>query len=258
MLDLSAIQIVGVMTLVFVGAILQGTIGFAAGVFSIPLMLLTGLELSQAIGVNLITSLVQSSVGVYSLRREIEWRDTLTPLILRWVSLPLGTWALWHVSDLQPGTVKSIIGVLLLTIMATQWFLRIEPREEVHVVWTILAFLSSGFLTGFCGMGGGLMALWVVAHRWNSQRSRGFLFVAFLTTLSPMLLIMLVVFREKIFTAYLLGLMGIPIALLGSWIGFTIGDRLPRIVLQRLIYGVLLVVSIRAVLTPFFQLLTLN
>ena len=120
------------------------------------------------------------------------------------------------------------------------------------------SFLSSGFLTGFCGMGGGLMALWVVAHRWNSQRSRGFLFVAFLTTLTPMFVIMLLLFREKILSAYLLGLTGIPIALVGAWIGFAIGDRLPRSMLQRLIYCVLLVVALRAVLIPIFQLLTFD
>ena len=253
MFEFSVFEISTILIILFTGGLLQGSIGFAGGVFGIPLLLLVGLSLPQAVAVNIVSNLPQNGLGAYRLRHDIHYRDTLGPVILRLVSLPIGLWALWQAHSIDPYQVKRVVGIILIVVLAAHWLCRVEPREKLHPAWTFVAFLSSGFLAGFCSMGGAFIALWVVAHDWSANRSRGFMFFMFLVTLGPQALLLLSVFRNEVPAAYGLGLAALPVSMTGTWLGLYLGGRLPRVALRRVVYAVLLVIGLRAILAPFFS-----
>jgi len=250
MCELSVAQLANILLILFTGAVLQSAIGFAAGVFGIPLLLLTGLSLPEAVGISQLHSVAHCSVGVYTLRRSIKFGDTVLPLVIRLAMLPLGLCAMWYAGAIDQNQVKQIVGCILLGILAILWGLRVQPRDSVSTVWTIVAFTVSGFVGGFCGMGGVFMALWVMAHDWSARRSRGFLMFLFLATLLPQAVVMLIVF-PKVTGAYQIGLAALPIALAGVWLGLALGNRLPREALRRLMYGVLLLIAVWSIINPF-------
>ena len=251
MWELSALQLANVVLILFAAGMLQSTIGFAAGVFGIPLLLLAGISLPESVGISLLHSLLHCSIGSYTLRKDIEFRDTLLPLILRVGMLPVGMWSMWYVGSVDQGQVKQIVGSILLIILVVMWRVRVTPRNVLPRRWTILSFVISGYLAGFCGMGGAFMALWVMAHDWSTRRSRGFMMFMFLVTLTPQAIGMLFIFPEKSVAAYQLGIVLLPVALTGTWLGLTIGNRLPRNSLRCLVYGVLLMIALWSIVSPF-------
>ena len=250
MWELSDVQLANILLILFAGAMLQSAIGFAAGVFGIPLLLLVGLSLPEAVGISQLHSVVHCSVGVYTLRQDIKFCDTVLPLVMRLAMLPLGLSAMWYAGAIDQNLVKQIVGCILLVILAILWCLRVQPRDAVPTVWTVVAFIVSGFIGGFCGMGGVFMALWVMAHDWSTRRSRGFLMFLFLATLLPQAVAMLIVF-PKVAGAYQFGLAALPVALAGIWLGMAVGNRLPREALRRLVHGVLLLIAVWSIVNPF-------
>ena len=250
MWELTVTQIVTILSILFASALLQSTIGFAGGVFGIPLLLWCGLDLPEAVGVSQLHSVMHCSLGVYSLRDAIVFRDTLLPIVIRMSFLPVGLLAMRQTQVIDPVYVKQIVGCILLGILACMCGLQVQPRSKLHWSWTVLAFVLSGFLGGFCGMGGVFMALWVMVHDWGPRRSRGFLMLLFLTTLIPQGTIIYCVFPE-VAGAYVIGLAAMPVALAGTWAGLRCGDQLPREGLRRLVYLVLALIAIRSIAEPF-------
>jgi len=186
-----------VLLILFTGGVLQGSVGFESGVFFIPLLLVIGLTLPEAVGIQMVCTIVQNGLGVYQLRHHIRLCETIFPVVLRYAFLGVGFWALCRVGTLDPNQVKQIAGVVLLGVLAAQ-------------------FGVSGVVTGLCAMGGPFMALWVMTHDWSPQRSRGFLFFIFLVTLTPQAIIMLIIFRGVVANAYLFGLLALPVSVAGA------------------------------------------
>lgn len=56
--------------ILFCGGILQSTVGFAYGLFAIPLLMWLELPLPQIIVAVLLSTFLQSFIGYYALRRE--------------------------------------------------------------------------------------------------------------------------------------------------------------------------------------------
>ena len=102
-------------------------------------------------------------------------------------------------------------------------------------------------------MGGPLMAIWVMAHDWKAERSRGFFFILFLTTLTPQALVLLFAFGDQVVEGFLFGFVVLPISLSGGWLGLKLGSRLKRKGLRQLVYMILILVALRAIATPFFS-----
>lgn len=123
-----------VLLILFTGGVLQGSVGFASGVFCIPPLLVIGLTLPEAVGIQMVYTIVQNGLGVYQLRHHIRLCETTFPVVLRYAFLGVGLWALCRLGTLDPNQVKQIVGVVLLGVLATQWSLRTEPRTTVPAV----------------------------------------------------------------------------------------------------------------------------
>jgi len=252
-MDVSLLQLLEVTAILFASSVLQGAVGFASGLFGIPLMMLTGLTLPEAVTVALIASGVQNLTGSWQLRREIDWSTTWRPVLIRTAAIPLGVWVLWLAGMLSEQRVKQIIGVVILAILIVQWLWRVRPRDSLHVGWEWFAFSLSGFMLGFCGMGGPPMVLWVMAHRWSSRKWRAFLFIVFLSGMIPQLLLLYAVFGDQIHSALLLGLVGVPITFAGTYFGLAIGHRLPLGALRAATYAILVLIAVMAIAAPLMS-----
>jgi uncharacterized membrane protein YfcA len=233
------------------GSTLQGIVGFASGLFSIPLMLLADVPLEHAIAVNLVASTVQSLLGVWRLSESLPWRTTLRPIAIRFVTLPLGGLLLYATRDWDHAVIKQIIGGILLAAVAAQACWRVKPREKLHSAWEWLAFSLSGTSAGFCGMGGPPMVLWVLAHQWDSARVRAFLFYLFVGGMPPQAAMMLWLFGLPILKTFGFAVLLTPFTASGALLGIAIGNRLPVERLRMLTFVVLLLIAVSAIASPW-------
>lgn len=252
LMDLTALQYLEVGVIFFLSSIVQGAVGFAAGLFGIPLLLMVGIDLPEAITISMVSSIIQSALGYYQIGHEVEVRDAVRPLVIRIASLPLGAAALWLTTEsLDPRQVKQVIGVVLLAIVVFQWAWNVQPRESLASFWEYIAFGLGGFMAGFCGMGGPPMVLWVMAHNWSAIKSRAFLFLMFLVGVPPQSLLLVWFFGwEKIAPALLLGLLGIVVMLLGTMVGLKVGGAMPKWRLRQVIYAMLTLIAVSNILAP--------
>ena len=250
-LDLLHVSLVAAIT--FAACLLQGMIGFGAGLLAIPLLVLAGLPVPQAIGVNVVTSAIQSAWGAYRLRNDLVIGDTWRPILLRLLVLPLGVLTLWWLDELDPQLVKQLLGGMILAIVIVQWVWRVEPRDHLHPGWEWLAFPIGGWMLGFCGMGGPPMVLWVMAHRWSNFRSRAFLFFVFFTGTVPHALCLWLIMGNEVLIGFLLGAVSLPFAWLGTSVGLRLGAQLPKARLRSISYMLLVLIALSAMAQPLIQ-----
>ena len=76
------------------GAMIQGAIGFAFGIFSIPLLVMTGLPLEQAITLVLGLIVIQTVASVWPNRQHIYWQDVLGITLPRFITVGGGIYLL--------------------------------------------------------------------------------------------------------------------------------------------------------------------
>ncbi len=236
--------------ILFASSLLQTIVGFGAGLLGIPLLMIAGFPPVQAVAIVTITSIIQSALGSYQLRRAIDLTDTRRPILIRLVMLPVGALLLWQLGQHSQQAVKQVIGVVLLLIVLIQWRLRIAPATKLHAGWQWFAFSSSGLLLGFCGMGGPVLGLWAVAHDWSPQRSRGFMFLVMLGGNVPLALIHMIIFGTLAGWGFAWGLYGLPWVFLGTLAGLSLGERVSKQGLRQLTLVVLALVGIQATVWP--------
>jgi hypothetical protein len=242
-----------VFAILLASSIIQGAVGFAGGLFAIPLLMLTGMPLPEAVSVNMIASTVQNALGAWRLRREIDYGLVWRPTWLRFVALPLGVWTLSLVGSSNKDIASQIVGSIILVILAIQWLLSVPPQDKLHWGWEIIAFMGGGFLLGLCGMGGPLMVLWVMAHRWPIIRAKAFLYFLFATGMIPQAFFLWFFFGPGIFTAMWLGILGTPALIIGMLLGLQLGSRLPDQVIRRLTVAILVLIATSAIVTPLWR-----
>lgn len=246
-------QYLTVFAILLASSVVQGAVGFAGGLFGIPLLILAGFSLAEAVSINMVASTVQNALGAWRLRREIDFRAAFRPTMLRFLMLPLGVWTLYVVGTTSKDLTSQIVGCIILLILAIQWLLSVPPQDHLHWAWEIGAFLGGGFLLGLCGMGGPLMVLWVMAHRWPIARAKAFLYYLFATGSVPHAFFLWLFFGEKIFVALWLGVLALPALVIGMLIGLQIASHLPDHVIRRLTIGVLVLIALSAIVTPLLS-----
>jgi uncharacterized membrane protein YfcA len=250
-MPLSISQYLLVILILFFSSVVQGAAGFAAGLFGIPLLMLTGISLPDAVAISIVASAVQNLAAAWQLRREIDFRLAVRPSLIRLATLPVGAWALSLLGPENKDLASQAVGVIVLAIVGTQSLLRVEPREKLHSAWEWIAFSLGGFLLGLCGMGGPPMVLWVMAHNWPMNRARAFLYFLFVTGMPPQALVMWLIFGNKILEAMVLGLTTIPALLAGMYLGLWLARLMSDRVLRGLSWVTLVLIAVSAIVMPY-------
>lgn len=236
--------------ILFASSVLQGAVGFASGLFGIPLLMLTGVSLPDAVAISLVASAIQNCIAAWQLRREIDFRRTALPILIRLATLPLGVWALYAIGRENKVLASQTVGVIVLAIVVLQWAWRVQPQECLHPAWEWLAFSMGGFLLGLCGMGGPAMALWVLAHDWPMNRARAFLYFVFVTGVPFQTLLLWFVYGTPILYSMLLGLAVLPAVLVGLYAGLYVSRLVPDRVMRTLSLIILALIAISAIVMP--------
>jgi uncharacterized membrane protein YfcA len=243
--DLAVIGLI--MTL---GSLLQGALGFASGLIGVPLLILSGFSQLEATVINFISTAPQNVFGAVQLSEHVEWRDVVWPTIFRAVAMPIGFFALEHTRELDHSIVKQIIGAFVLASVLTVMLLRGRPRERPPRSWTAAAFLTSGFLMGFGAIGGAPMVVYVNNLTWSAARSRAFMFLTSATLVPVMASYMIWKYHAIASAPATAALLVMPSVLLALGIGLRIGHRFDKARFRRVTYGLLIFVSLFAILSP--------
>ena len=233
------------------GIFVQASAGFAAGLIIIPSLLWCGFTIPEAQASMLVATIPQNAWGVWSLRESISARKSAWPGVGRILFLPIGCWALVGLQSFPMDRIKQVVGLVVLLVTIAIIVYKPKPRESLHPAWAFLAFPLSGFLQGLVGMGGPAMVFWIQAHDWSTRQIRGFLFTMYLISIVPALLVLYYYFGNLIFEPMLVAAATIPLLLLVTMVGIKFGDRLGRERLRRVTYGLLLLIGIAGIASPY-------
>ena len=233
-------------------SIVQSAVGFGYGLLAFPLLLfLTDLPVPGVISLMATSGFIQTSLSVYHHRRYVDWKGLFPCIVTGIIALQLGVWTLYHIEGLDRSTIKQITGGVLLAILIIQSVFSVQPRDSVHPLWGMIAFFLYGFVSGIVAMGGPFVVLWVMAHKWSNRQIRGAITATIFASIPFQVFLLFHQFGTGVLTAALLGLIYMPMALLGTVAGLWIGDRIPRKQLRRLTVGLLIIIAATAILHPF-------
>ena len=229
---------------------MQSVTGFASGLIIIPLMLWAGHGIPEAQAALLIATIPQNILGVYRFRNTIDYQVLKIPMVLRLLSLPLGIATLRLVDDFPVTAARQLVGLVVIGCVILLTYSKPKGGSTVSLPWTLLAFSTSGFFAGLTGTGGPMMVLWVQAHDWSTERSRGFLFAMYLTSLPFILGLLYLAFPHRILQASVSVIILLPALILVTQIGLRVGTQLGQQRLRRLTMGLLVLLGVVSILSP--------
>jgi uncharacterized membrane protein YfcA len=249
----SAQNIVVAASILCLASTVQSAIGFAYALVATPLLVWIGIPLPNVITLVAVCSFVQAIIGARHLRASVPWRSTLIATIVRAGMLLVGLLILRRISGLDIYTIRFVVGVVLCLLVITQVVGKVRPAENRHWLWGGLAFSTSGLLAGACGMGGPPLVLWAMAHDWPAEKIRGFLFTVFTATIPIQIILLYFTFGTDILLTAGTALLLAPAVFLGAAIGLPLGNRLPRPVLNGIVYATLLVIGLSSIIPRVIQ-----
>lgn len=232
---------------------IQGIVGFAFNIFAIPLLIWSGLGLSEAISITSIPILVQSATSTYKLRAYVRWKDVGIASFIRYIGIPIGIYLLMLISTFDKESIKQVVGIAILVVVASQIFLKIEPRDSIGAIWTFIAFFASGITLGMVSMGGPPAVIWVMANKWSAITSRAFLSALFFFAAPMQIILLYYHFGSTLLNYFLIGLLFSPIVITGTLIGVKLGDFLDREMLKKIVLLLLVLTSVVSIVSPYLR-----
>ena len=246
-MELSLAQIIAAAVAVCFGAVVQGAVGFAYGLFTIPVLLWLRVPLAQAAAMVATASLIQTTIAVAKLRHHVPWRAALSAGALRTATTVPGVMLLRHLAEASLGEIRLVVGCIVVGAVTMECLGRGKVRTSLHPAWGVAAFSASGLLFGSCAIGGPPLVLWAMAHPWSNRTTRAFLYAVFMTTIPVGLALWFAVRGQPVLWGALAGALMFPVVMLGSAVGLRIGDRWSKPLLRRIVYGLLIVIAVSAI-----------
>lgn len=242
------LQLIAAGLILLSAGFLQGTVAFGFALLSVPLLLMVGLPVPVVLTITAVCAAVQALSGVQQLHHTVPWKEVGMSVAVRSVTMLLGVWVLRRLAHSPVSQITFWIGfvLLLLVVLLAVW--RPQPRARLHSAWSAAAFCASGFAGGLCSMDGPPLVLWVMAHDWSAERTRAFLFAAFMSVVPLQLSLLYWAFGSDVLHGMIWGAVLSPAALVGSLLGLRIGARFSKPLLRRLAFVLLTAVALSAML----------
>jgi len=238
--------------LVLLGAsMIQAMIGFAFNLIAIPLLIWGGFSLAESVAMTSIPIFVQLSLNSWKLRHHIVVRDLPLPVIIRFITLPIGIALLYTINGLDTTLIKQFVGVILLGIILVQLFVHFKPREHLHHVWDIIAFGLSGMMLGMTGMGGPPVVVWLMAHDWNPMRTRAFVSILFLVSAPVQIALLYWKLGEQVGDAFVWGVAFLPLVIIATLVGIRIGNTFDKKRLEKAVMFFLFLTALVSIFSPY-------
>ena len=241
------------LTILGLAALIQATVGFAAALFGLPLLLLAGNDLVDSQVMIITAMLPQNFLAVWKLRRSIDYREVLLPAAIRIGALPLGIAGLALVITWSSAAINQLVGIIILAAVFFQSLVGIEWKTARRWYWMLTTFGGSGILQGLSGMSGPPLVLWVHGQRYSADRARAFLFALYISNYRPQMVLLYARFGDRVFHAAFIGALSLPIVLACALLGIRLGSRLGDRWLRPITYACLVCLALRSILDPWIQ-----
>ena len=248
--DYTSNQLIVLLITLFLGGILQSTVGFGYALLCIPIFVAAGIPLNEAVIIIVCSAFFQSLYTFYTLRKEISIKKSFLPASIRIVALSIGIAILSRINDLPKEKIQLFIGIAVLSLVLLLWFWKPKKsrEEELPVQWTFLTFTVSGIFSSISGMGGPPIVIWSLYQPWSAKKIRAFLFSIYLLTMPPQFLFFYLKFGNSTLKAMLISMLSVPIVLLGSFNGQRIGNKLNKNQLKNTAFALLLIIALKSIL----------
>ena len=233
--------------IMFAGSIVQGTIGFALSMISIPLLVEAGFSLSRAVALATVATGIQEAFGVYDLRKHIPWKEVRWAATIRFVAVAVGVLLLRSVETMDAELVKKLVGAVVLLGV----FIRTVGGRRAKGEWpmpvSIAAFSLSGLLAGLIGTGGSPIVLWVTSHEFPAKQARAFTMMLLLLNAPIQIILMLLLTQTMTPDIFHMALILTPVIYVGTEIGVRIGNQFSKPTLNAVELVALVMVSLVAI-----------
>ena len=240
-----------------VASAIQGVVGFGLALFSVPLLVLIGVPLLPAIFLVMVVSCVSALLGVRRLRGDLQPKLAVQASLARVLGVFPGYLAALLTAGSSPANMKAAMGFAIgLGVMAQARKLfgrgpNLPEGTEPNGKLAPYAFLSSGFLTGWLGMGGPPLVFWLLTGRQDARKTRAFLYSVYVLTIPFQLALMTYHCPSTMWRALPILLLALPASLTTTSYFLKWGDRLEVAKLQKLSLGLLTLLSAKAFLDWF-------
>jgi len=220
----------------FFGGFTSGLTGFAAGlvVSGVWLHIITPLQTAVLIAAY---GIVNQSYGIWKVRHALQWRLILPFVIGGAVGVPLGAYLVTYIN---PAHLRIGVGILLIAYstynLARPNFTPIRSNPAIDAGIGVL----NGLLGGLTGLGGVISTIWVqLGGRPKDAQRAIFQPVLFITMTMTTLTFAASghLFNADILKLFLLGL---PVLLLGLWVGVRLYGKLADAGFRKIILLLLL------------------
>ncbi|QDV23979.1 TSUP family transporter [Aureliella helgolandensis] len=234
-------------------AFVQATVGFAAALFGLPLLLWAGNSLVEAQVMIITAMLAQNFLSVWKLRRSIDLREVVVPAAIRISALPIGVAGLGFVMTWSAAAVNQLVGGIILFAVALQSLVGIEWKNANKPIWVAATFGGSGILQGLSGMSGPPMVLWVHGQRFSADRARAFLFSMYISNFGPQMALLTWRFGFSVWYSAGIALLSVPLVIVGALLGLRLGSWFGDRWLRPITYLCLIVLAVSSMLEPWLN-----
>ena len=231
----------------FLGGFTSGLTGFAAGlvVSGVWLHIITPLQTAVLIAAY---GVINQAYGVWNVRHALQWRRILPFAIGGAVGVPLGAYL---VTFLNPAYLRIGVGVLLIVYsfynLARPAFTPIESNPAADTGIGVL----NGLLGGLTGLGGVISTLRVQLGGGPKDAQRAIFQPVLFFTMTMTTLTFAAGGHLFKFDTLKLFFMGLPVLLLGLWLGVRLYGRLDDAAFRKAILFLLLISGLSLVLPAF-------
>lgn len=242
------LPIISIVLILLLGSLIQSTIGFGFGLIVTPLLVSSGLNLSEAVALVTVATGIQSFLSARQLRQHIPWQDLKLAVVIRYLFIPFGVLLLIYVDSLDPERVKQIVGIVMLIGIGVRLLARGQRQRQLPTWVTISTFSISGILQGAVAMGGPPVILWMTTRDFTAKQARAFTLTLFCLG-APVTLFVLVLLSDAVtLSTLLIPILLIPILFLGTSIGVRVGNNFSKPTLNWVALAVLMIIALQVIL----------
>ena len=220
----------------FLGAVVSGVAGFGMGVVFADMWahILTPIQVAALIvGYGLVTQ----SYGIWKLRHSLSWRRLAPFFIGGAVGAPIGAVLLTYI---DPRYLTPAVGVLLVVYsiygLARPAFQPVQVGVKADAGIGVL----NGLLGGLTGLVGIIVTIWCQLRGWPKDEQRT-VFQPVMVAASALTTVSLTIAGVVTAETVNLYLLGLPLLLVGVWLGFKLYGTLDDILFRKVLLTLLLV-----------------